>query len=1427
MYADDSALGLLDVAAPSAAPTTSPRVPPIDVHPPGNLGNAAEAEADITMNITLREEYVARLDKLLSTASKAQLQKRLMKSLDLLDMLRMVTVDIIEAVVQWRHGLPKPFVWKGENYLLKITHDCDFLDNVKPLVKWLGFTMKRNPFFTLRLKLRGKGLSDGAGKLQQKLLLAPIGEEKLRAAEDALRREEIHHAGGGKMVVGREFGGRRPTPRGSKAATKTGPTVAALGNGLELGEELDKPPSEVLIADRLRRKLVILNKRPNTRKKLIAMSRKRGENACMKREQFLRIIIRNGIALTDSEEDWILRYFDPREDNRIKASNVLRFLEIPAKLSADWQQKNAPLADGNQPLNFSPEETSPRDGQRYTIKQLDEIAQLENEMQDLLQEISKAEDEAAWWEHQREWEEATVRSVVARRARLQRTQKEIDKRFKEVKEIKKEIAKRKRRIHEIKMKTRVNRKDRMKEQKEKSTYQMYGGKDRYEEKKKWESDKRRIKLEMKEREDRRLKFLELDRHKRLAEQKRKKRERNLAALEIQRIARGRRGRIRAKRIYARKARREEEKLRQEHLAAIKMQKIARGKKAREAYRQKIHEQAEKRAAALKIQKAQRTRKRRKKAKRELKRRKKDRDRLDLEFKLDPDRFVHPLLWDEEAATEHSHAQQVILFVSGDMSTSERLGFLHSLVKLVPDMFKTVKYPVDVNEAMEVLGTGLSCLVHAEIGLSASTRSHFNANVSKAMRAIKKERDLARREALNRGHSHGDSTHNSSILDHPMPKVIIVAGWHSVGYCGKFKPPEISRFYDKHMKASKESDEDSVEVARLDVGASSAVHEEHLKEYLEAIETSLSSIYFASSSKQFSYSEQLNEMLRPASSALPSIIFVLEALGILMDPENTYTGPTTSGNIGAGFGVFRSVLEGFGPDAGSNVAIALAEHLRHVHIADTSKKNAEALRKYTRSARWKNMNDLGGTVFQKFVVYIENATNYLHDMYKRGGKPPSLKEKCDGGKSFDRVVLLHKQPKIADFPPLYMAACHVISTMLHDHSMLRAGRNVPEILHDETSATYEGVKISMAHSRRPGLMKLHHTIIQDSTKHQHNGGRIFVEFFDLDHNLTYFTSVSEKALGRLIAPPLIENARGVPFKSLQAMYSKIVETATMVGHHSKYRPNPDLALLRHQHPVVRCERRVFELQSPRGIGQLAMFKVWEGGPGDLVIDAYLVHKKVACHCGFTWYALRTMLNFGIFTSFASERDLNAIRSGNMKEMAHFVLGRMAFEDNQIWLRTDDEDKDKVMLLRYLGDCTINGQELFAVVYSGRNNWLVQVLLPLQTDGKVSRPLLAMIVKHSDVASRAKHAKLDAMTGEDLLDWIKLVPVSEEVAQRKERSRAGISKMRSPREIGVTDAALVALQLKRIPSVSTSSLPRLLVVEATTTKDEVLKVEERKD
>lgn len=40
-----------------------------------------------------------------------------------------------------------PFEWNGGNYLLKIIHDCDFLDRVEALRRWLGFSVSCNPFF--------------------------------------------------------------------------------------------------------------------------------------------------------------------------------------------------------------------------------------------------------------------------------------------------------------------------------------------------------------------------------------------------------------------------------------------------------------------------------------------------------------------------------------------------------------------------------------------------------------------------------------------------------------------------------------------------------------------------------------------------------------------------------------------------------------------------------------------------------------------------------------------------------------------------------------------------------------------------------------------------------------------------------------------------------------------------------------------------------------------------------------------------------------------------------------------------------------------------------------------------------------------------------------------------------------------------------
>lgn len=60
---------------------------------------------------------------------------------DLLSKMRAATVAVIEAISVWRKDMtshpPSAFVWHGDNYLLKITNDLNFLAGVQPLVDTL------------------------------------------------------------------------------------------------------------------------------------------------------------------------------------------------------------------------------------------------------------------------------------------------------------------------------------------------------------------------------------------------------------------------------------------------------------------------------------------------------------------------------------------------------------------------------------------------------------------------------------------------------------------------------------------------------------------------------------------------------------------------------------------------------------------------------------------------------------------------------------------------------------------------------------------------------------------------------------------------------------------------------------------------------------------------------------------------------------------------------------------------------------------------------------------------------------------------------------------------------------------------------------------------------------------------------------------
>ena len=96
--------------------------------------------------ILLREGYLHRIEEVsMSKEAQTSVPQALP---DLLDLMRIATVEVVEAIGKWRQAQarPLPFDWNGINYLLKLPSDMDFLGDCKPLIAWLGFSMVRNPF---------------------------------------------------------------------------------------------------------------------------------------------------------------------------------------------------------------------------------------------------------------------------------------------------------------------------------------------------------------------------------------------------------------------------------------------------------------------------------------------------------------------------------------------------------------------------------------------------------------------------------------------------------------------------------------------------------------------------------------------------------------------------------------------------------------------------------------------------------------------------------------------------------------------------------------------------------------------------------------------------------------------------------------------------------------------------------------------------------------------------------------------------------------------------------------------------------------------------------------------------------------------------------------------------------------------------------
>lgn len=90
-------------------------------------------ELEVLKAVILRESYIDRIRRMSETL---QFHEASQDVIDLLDLLRLSTIEVIEAIVEWRRTQTKshPFIWNGVDYLLKVPSDLDFLDKVRRLI---------------------------------------------------------------------------------------------------------------------------------------------------------------------------------------------------------------------------------------------------------------------------------------------------------------------------------------------------------------------------------------------------------------------------------------------------------------------------------------------------------------------------------------------------------------------------------------------------------------------------------------------------------------------------------------------------------------------------------------------------------------------------------------------------------------------------------------------------------------------------------------------------------------------------------------------------------------------------------------------------------------------------------------------------------------------------------------------------------------------------------------------------------------------------------------------------------------------------------------------------------------------------------------------------------------------------------------------
>jgi hypothetical protein len=109
------------------------------------MGPESLAEVEILQKVIVRENLLHELQKLLHNQN--DVSGCLSEVVELVKAIRFQTDDIVEDIDSWQYTqpAPRPFLYRGVNYLIKIFSDLNFLDQYADIVERFCFEFTSNP----------------------------------------------------------------------------------------------------------------------------------------------------------------------------------------------------------------------------------------------------------------------------------------------------------------------------------------------------------------------------------------------------------------------------------------------------------------------------------------------------------------------------------------------------------------------------------------------------------------------------------------------------------------------------------------------------------------------------------------------------------------------------------------------------------------------------------------------------------------------------------------------------------------------------------------------------------------------------------------------------------------------------------------------------------------------------------------------------------------------------------------------------------------------------------------------------------------------------------------------------------------------------------------------------------------------------------